>query len=409
MVEKIRNISNRSLEYLFLLTILLFPISIALRNILLGLLLIFYLFNKIINKDFSIPKTFLNKYILIFFVFSLLSFINTNNISASLDTLLSPIFRYIAFFIIAYELIDIEKINKYLNILIGGGLFLLIGGLYIDYFSGDSFFYRANGFGATSALLIIFFSNLFFNYKGKMYRVIAIIGFVLSGNALILSYSRGATMGLVFAVVVTVSIYLFKNLSSKINKKRVLFIITSIIIIILLITPFILPDRLIDRFKNTNLNINTNVRILMWRTTIEMIKEYPILGAGLGTFNYYFLHYVDNVFEEAVLHQSNRGHEKPHNLYLFIAAEQGIPSLLIYLSMFFLSVKLALIKFLKNNDIINNLISLSLLGFLAQVFAHSFVDTSVLYGQVGVYVILFLVFTLKNSNFLIERGRFCEN
>lgn len=396
MTQTIRNLSNKSLEHLFLLTVLLFPISIALRNILLGLLLIFYLFNKIINKDFSLPKTFLNKYILIFFIFSVLSFINSNNIHASLDTLLSPIFRYIAFFIIAYEVIDNEKSDKYINFLISGGFLILIIGYYIDYCTSDSFFYRNNEFGATAAFLIIFFISVFLNYDKVSFKIISFLGFLFSINAIVISYSRGATLGLLAAIIMMLSIYIWFKFSLR-NRKIAVILTISLVILFLILTPFVLPDRLINRFKNTNLNYNSNPRILMWRTTIEMIKEYPVLGAGLGTFNSYFLYNVDNVFEGAKLSAAGRKHEKPHNLYLFIAAEQGIPSLAIYLVMLYLSFKLALLNYSKNSSRKNKFISLTLLGFLTQIFIHSFVDTSVLYGQIGLYVIIFLILNDKSN------------
>jgi O-antigen ligase len=394
LVEKIKNLSNKSLEYLFLTTLLLFPISIALRNILLGLLLIFYLFNKIINKDFSLPKTFLNKYILLFFVFSLLSFINTNNIQASLDTLLSPIFRYIAFFIMAYEIINNKKIARYIKILISGGFLVLIIGHYIDYFTKGSFFYRNNEFGATAAMLIIFFVSILLSYDNKLFKGISFFGLILSINAIVISYSRGATLGLLAAIFVMVFIYIWIKFS-LVNKKIAVILIVSFISLFLILTPFILPDRLIDRFKNTNFNYNTNPRLLMWRTTLEMIKKHPVFGAGLGTFNSHFLYNVDNVFEGAKLSAVNRKHEKPHNLYLFIASEQGIPSLIIYLLMLYLSFKLAILNFIKDFSHKGNFLSLTLLGFLTQVFIHSFVDTSVLYGQIGLYVIIFLIFNAK--------------
>ncbi|MGP3778900.1 O-antigen ligase family protein [Halanaerobium saccharolyticum] len=396
MVEKIKNLSNKSLEYLFLTTLLLFPISIALRNILLGLLLISYLFNKIINKDFSLPKTFLNKYILLFFIFSLLSFINTNNIKASLDTLLSPIFRYIAFFIIAYELIDIKRIGKYIKLLIYGALILLSVGLFIDYFTNDSFFYRANGYGATASLLIIFFLSLIIYFRKPKYYIIYFLGFFLSINALILSYSRGATLGLIFAIIYILGISIWKSLSKKYTKKILLSTMITFLILVLIITPYILPDKLINRFKNTNFNYNTNPRLLMWRTTLEMIKKHPIVGTGLGTFNYHFLYNVDNVFEGAKLSVANRKHEKPHNLYLFIASEQGLPSLIIYLLAFYLVLRMSTKKYLYNSSSVFLFISWSLIGFLIQIFIHSFVDTSVLYGHVGLYIMIFLVLFLKS-------------
>ena len=253
---------------------------------------------------------------------------------------------------------------------------------------------------------MIFFLALLIYNNQKKYNILYVLGFLLSINAIVFSYSRGATLGLITAVVFVLGIYLWKMLRGRF-KKRQLFLITIIFLIfVLIITPFILPERLISRFKNTNLNYNTNPRLLMWRTTIEMIKSHPIIGTGLGTFNHYFLYYVDNVFEGASLSTSNRGHEKPHNLYLFISAEQGIPSLFIYLSGLFLVFKKSFKKYLESNKKNVLILSWSLLGFMVQVFIHSFVDTSVLYSQVGLYVIIFLALFLKqNTNEDIKENK----
>lgn len=69
------------------------------------------------------------------------------------------------------------------------------------------------------------------------------------------------------------------------------------------------------------------VRMLLYHTTLEMIAERPLLGSGTGSFKGRFSAIVAERYTDwkaAPFHD-------PHNQYLFVLAENGVPGLLTFL------------------------------------------------------------------------------
>ena len=60
-----------------------------------------------------------------------------------------------------------------------------------------------------------------------------------------------------------------------------------------------------------------------WRTSLQMIRKYPLTGIGLGRFRYEYQHNGPDAQYDTPYHA--------HNIYLHIATEQGIPSLFVFL------------------------------------------------------------------------------
>ena len=81
---------------------------------------------------------------------------------------------------------------------------------------------------------------------------------------------------------------------------------------------------ILDRSKDQRGSIQD--RLYMWQHTREMIEDHPLLGVGVGNWQIAYPVYDggDIVWESATP-------KRPHNDYLWIAAEIGIPGLLIYL------------------------------------------------------------------------------
>lgn len=88
-------------------------------------------------------------------------------------------------------------------------------------------------------------------------------------------------------------------------------------------------------------------RIGLWKTSINMIKEKPLFGYGLGE--------TDNV-----VYFNQWRNYSPHNLYLMIAMWGGIPLLIVFAFYYWVSSK----KIFKYNDKISGLIKATLVLFL---------------------------------------------
>lgn len=75
-------------------------------------------------------------------------------------------------------------------------------------------------------------------------------------------------------------------------------------------------------------------RILFWENSIQMAKDHPILGVGLGNWQIHFPKYGLNRFEDYATANGESTLQRPHNDFIWILCETGIPGLLAYLIIF---------------------------------------------------------------------------
>lgn len=131
-------------------------------------------------------------------------------------------------------------------------------------------------------------------------------------------------------------------------------------------------------------------RIWIWRITLRLIYEKPILGCG-----------PDNLWEGLVQNCTEETYEfarktyvaidKAHNEYLHIAATLGIPVLICYLAfialILFPKIKLAI------NNKVNFIICLSIISYLVQAFFNI--------STIGVAPLFWMLLGLiDNKNFI---------
>jgi O-antigen ligase len=85
-------------------------------------------------------------------------------------------------------------------------------------------------------------------------------------------------------------------------------------------------DEAIHAFDDDSSYTSLGVRVVMWKTTLEMIKNSPVLGSGSGSFH----HDYGEISKEMNGWRSLVS-DDPHQQYLHIAAEQGFVGLIIFL------------------------------------------------------------------------------
>ncbi|MCK4348221.1 MAG: O-antigen ligase family protein [Thermoplasmatales archaeon] len=83
----------------------------------------------------------------------------------------------------------------------------------------------------------------------------------------------------------------------------------------------------------TNISKGLSSRFLLWHRAVGIIEEFPITGAGIGTFYRISPLYQDQEVKE--WRKWADWHENTHNYYLQFGAELGIPALLIFLGVIF--------------------------------------------------------------------------
>jgi putative inorganic carbon (hco3(-)) transporter len=267
--------------------------------------------------------------------------------------------------------------------------FLQIEGLEIP---GDASGYifgfnaNANLFGSFIALLIPFVLYYYYNRK-----VLNMIVFVLANAliALIIAQTRASWVStfIVFLFITILIIKFNKIKTSEWLKKIGLIITFGVILFTLLLLSNkgnglieVLGERIISTkdallpHSNVQGSAGRNVtdRILLWKKSIFMIKENPILGVGRGNWKTNFGKYGLSPIES--FETGKFAPDVPHNVYLYILCETGVIGLILLLIFILGVVKIGYKNIETNNSNIFLLSGLLCFG-IDSVF--SFADTRV--------------------------------
>lgn len=169
-------------------------------------------------------------------------------------------------------------------------------------------------------------------------RITLILGILLmvTGANLALTLTRAAWVSVTAAAACILFCLAVRKLFTTISWKRNL--LAAAVISVLFCVLFLntntrqailgtVPQHIKTRFQTIIAHPEgfMSERPQWWRTSIEFIRQYPLTGIGLGRFRYEYQRNGPAEQYETPYHA--------HNIYLHIAAEQGIPSLLLFLWM----------------------------------------------------------------------------
>lgn len=188
------------------------------------------------------------------------------------------------------------------------GLAQWIGGREILSTLGNS------GFYAVYLLFAIFFSLYAASQeKHKEIKMFLILTAALESITLILTQSRGGTLGLVIAFAVASFFYLKQRATTwklPISGFLALFLL-------LIISPQL------QRVRASSFNnITVQSRLYVWKEGLKMSLAHPLLGRGANNF-------------EVVAPQTNEAFDKPHNIFVEMLTSYGVLGLAIYLLLFY--------------------------------------------------------------------------
>ncbi len=197
----------------------------------------------------------------------------------------------------------------------------------------------------------------------KWKRVILSGIFVLGLLVLFLSYSRSAWfMGFLGCVIMVCwAFYIQRKNLKKILPALILggFITAGLAIAF---GPYI-KNRLEQDDKGSTLS-----RIPQWQMALSMVKSHPILGVGMNNYNMvtekYETYVEDPTSHSRVFLYAGR----PHNVFIGVAAEVGIPGLLLVMAFFMASARYGLKEIASTKDELTRLILIGMfLGFLMRM------------------------------------------
>ena len=314
---------------------------------------LFFLINIILNKEYYFLK---NKFIIIFFIFSLYLFINSlinyydfHSIRSSLGYLRFGIFSLGVFYFLEKR----NEIIKWLFLCFMACYLLLIFDGYYQYFNKVSFFLRnepqvggriSSLFGSElimgsylSRLFPVFLGITFFLFKEKKGMIILIsLIFILIEVLIFLSGERASfffnTLAAIFIIIMI-----------KDFKKIRLFSFLTSLVLIFLITNFdnTAKKRIVDEtifqmgLKDEKKYIFSPVHQSHYLSAYKMFLDNKVIGIGVRNFRNFC-----NEDRYKVAERSCTTH--PHNTYVQLLSETGLIGFIFFVSIFIFFIIISL-------------------------------------------------------------------
>jgi len=316
------------------------------------LVLVFWIGIVFKKKGLSIQNTTVFYFLIIFILFiaySILSVLISNNHADAIFFFS----KYVLFFLLTISFLYFESPDNLFQTISRSAVVLSIIILIPAYFqlielikekeliiplstyNIDSLFPHRNLFSEMLLLAVSFSVYSFFNDK-SYWKYAGIISFNFSLFMLIVLSNRASWIGLIAIGISVLIILLIKKQVFNANKSRNIFIINTAIIALvsyLFLSAFSDTTSLKSHTLNT-LNYSqgsTKDRLELWTRTIKMIAEKPVFGGGLGSWEIDMLKYGN----KGLMSENNTTfYQRPHNDFLWIAAEQGIIGVIFYISLF---------------------------------------------------------------------------
>ena len=197
-------------------------------------------------------------------------------------------------------------------------------------------------------------------------RSLYLISFALGLMSLILTYSRGAWLAIIFSLVLIASFLTTKKGRKKFRGVLVRILLLSLVSIIIIL-PF--SPKIITRLTRDDYGAAYS-RIPLAQTALKIIRQNPLTGIGLGNYSYV----VPNYDPDPIVNKDS-GPLSVHNIYLHVASELGIPalSLLLWVLVAFFARG---ISALKSADQIIRVLALGLVAGLAGLCLHGMFEPS---------------------------------
>lgn len=175
-------------------------------------------------------------------------------------------------------------------------------------------------------------------------RFSAAVCIAVMGACLILTWSRGAWLGLVFSALVFLFMW---------HRRAIWVIFAGIAMVPVL--PSVLPESIVHRFLSIgNLaDSSTSYRIYIWQATLDMIRDHVLTGIGIGEGAWDRLYPI-------YAYQGVESAPHAHNLFLQIWLELGLAGILAFVIFLFLLYQSGFSLFARlsnHSELKNNLFS----------------------------------------------------
>lgn len=281
---------------------------------------------------------------LVFIIWSLLSLTWAPNFSEGLTTIQVYLLRLVLFLLLVInEVKTVKSLEIFMNIIALSGLVLIgVSVLFImlqGYVPGTRLKVldvNQNALGISLLVTlpgVLWWATRTTKYNGVLKKALAFL-FIIASIVLIgLSGSRGSAISLAIMLLI---LLIWKQ-------TRIWgLLMIAIVAIALVATPAVFTTT-IERFKGAEGDTALGGREYIWEGGVDLIKDHPLFGVGIGNSSYEVVPYMIN--NNAPWVESNR--IPLHNPIMVIWADTGLIGLLIYLGVLLSALISFLIQFVK--------------------------------------------------------------
>jgi putative inorganic carbon (HCO3(-)) transporter len=339
-MQKVIRICDNIIEGCFYVLLAAVTFSISLVEIAVSIMILAWFIKKALDRNLKFLRSLPFIFLIAYFLWTVLSCFNSDYFKESFRGIFK-VLEYALVFIIAATSLRKEAVIKRSFFVIAIVAIIICADGIFQYFFGYDFirhrlltkddylhrisssFIHPNDFGAYLLVVSVIFISFLLSVKNRLKaRLFIFLPLVLCLVNLFLTKSRGAWISFSAAFLVL----------GALKTKRVLGIFLAILLIIFITLSYVAPERMFSLadFKSGT----TWERLMLWKGTINMIKEHPILGFGVNTYSRNFPKYKPAEYPDA---------RYAHNSYLQMASEIGVVGALLFLA-FLLSVLIYSLK-----------------------------------------------------------------
>ncbi len=326
----------------------LLDIALMSKQSLLAVVVLLALIMSLLRGDkLILPGKGISYLILLFLVLEVLSLFNSRNLSEGLTIISRDFTLVILILVLLNSGLSREDIIRKFSwpfcLILFLSLLQAVIELYHEFgasgisvessYNIKSFFAHRN---LLSQVLVLSVPVLLFSAKSKVLKILSYVLLAISLPIIIVLFTRSAWLAL-FLIFLCLIISVFRN-SRSLNIKGALVAGTLVTILAIGSVFFIMDKQDLRNQINTFTDWkygSANKRLEVWEGSRKIIKENPILGYGSGDWKIEINRFIAS---EKVVDEGNVFYQRPHNDFLWVAADSGVPAMLLYASIFIISL-----------------------------------------------------------------------
>jgi len=226
---------------------------------------------------------------------------------------------------------------------------------------------------------------LFIKYRQKLWvRIVTLACVVAIVFTISITFIRGAYIALAaYFVIGTILFYVYKIFPLK---KILLFNVVVLGLLVICMLPFARPAiTTLSILKTASQSRSLEARRSIWKNSLDIVKQHPILGIGANNFAMQYVAYNDSGSDSAFV-------IRPFNYFLHILIEKGIVGLVVYLLLLvsFFWVSHRKVKRLKG-DVYRASVVICFMTAYATILVRDLSESSILANR-GVTILLWFMF-----------------